>query len=120
MELPHFPGNPERYSKITLQATISRDGIPIRFTKTVDNQDLLKVSDGVSLSYGPGSGVGISLRVLSDLGEGSVEAGLASVSNAIHYMDYGNVIPGDIDPVYKEYIYPFYGSEEAWLAREEE
>lgn len=115
MNVPHFPGSPERYHREVYSVAISKDGVILEFYRTRDLRALHANSRHISL----GSGTQIPVKIIEELGDGSIEAGLARLANAVADLEYRNVRAGDVDPIYKDVIYPLYGGEDiyhSWVA----
>jgi hypothetical protein len=121
MERVPFPGLTdtriaERKIKRILMPAISKDGVCLHFTKTFYPDNPEKRTPYIELLVREGLSIQINNRVLEDMGQGDLEAGLAVIADSLCDLDYAGLRVGDCDPVHTDVIYPFYGGQDAYLA----
>jgi len=61
------------------------------------------------------TGVSIPLSVISDMGGGDVERGMFVLAANVPQLSYGDTEAGQLDPVYRDVIIPFYGGFDGYL-----
>jgi hypothetical protein len=114
-ERPPFPGTPEKYRNYTLVPAISRDGIALEFSVTVDLEKLDEPTKDIEFGT-KGAKTTIPLKVIRDVGNGEVVTGLEVLANIVSTLDYESSMVGDQDPLYEKFIYPYYGGPESFEA----
>jgi hypothetical protein len=100
MERVPFPGLTdtriaERKIKRILMPAISKDGVCLHFTKTFYPDNPEKRTPYIELLVREGLSIQINNRVLEDMGQGDLEAGLAVIADSLCDLDYAGLRVGD-------------------------
>ena len=120
MESAPYPGKAERAWRDVSATVTSLDGVVLDFYRLRKPGDTAATP---SLQFGPqgtNNGVTLPLKVLRDIGEGDITSGMLTVIGWVEQVEYGNPIPGQVDPLYEKYTLPMYGGRENFAAAMEE